>query len=152
MLVSDRIGLCVSFMDAWSSSWEKGGLLGGRKGAPGLSGLSSCLSGGLGPGAWEIRGTFLDSAPSVPLSGHMGESWAGIWSRGPECRSATGLGLGLCLSGPGLRGPRRRGMGKVRTLGSWESRGRRGAAREAGSDCIGKKFPLFPASGKSLGT
>lgn len=23
MLVSDRIGLCVSFMDAWSSSWRK---------------------------------------------------------------------------------------------------------------------------------
>lgn len=104
-------------------------------------------------GAWggKLGGPFL-AGSSVPLSGHMGESWAGILAYGgPDCRSAIGLCLGSLSAGPGLGVLGRRGMG-VWTLGSWESCGRRGAAREAGSDCIGKSFPLLPAPGKSLGT
>lgn len=131
---------------------EKGASRVAEGGLRSLLELQSCLLGSLGPGAGNSGGPFL-AGPSVPLSGRMGESWAGILAYGgPDRRSAIGLGLGSLSAGAGTRGPgQERGMGAW-TLGSWESCGRRGAAREAGSDCIGKSFPLVPASGKSLGS
>lgn len=127
------------------------GLRGGRGRATVLSGSSVLSLRGFVAWGGNLEDPF-SAGSFVPLSGHMGESWARILAYGgPERRSATGLGLGS-LSRPGssrVRG--RRGMGAW-TLGSWESCGRRRVVREAGSDCIGKSFSLFPASGKSLGT
>lgn len=102
-------------------------------------------------GAWggRLEGPCL-AGSSVPLSGHMGESWAGILAYGgPERCSACGFGLGS-LSCPWFQGPKKEGDGSLdsKVLGKlWKT-----WSRQGGGICIGKSFPLFPASGKSLGT
>lgn len=49
-LVSDRIGLCVSFVGAWSSSWRTEASWVAEGGLRGFLDLQSCRFGGLGPG------------------------------------------------------------------------------------------------------
>lgn len=101
--VSDRTDSRVSFVGAWSSS--------GRKGPPGWQRggcrafwILSLVSRRFGAWGGKSGGPFL-AGSSVPLSGHMGESWAGILAYGgPERRSAIGLGLGSLSVSAGTPG------------------------------------------------
>ena len=75
MLVSDRIGLCVSFVGAWSSSWRKEASWVAEGGATVLSGSSVLSLWRFGAWGRKLVGTFLTQllCPFVwPHGGELG--------------------------------------------------------------------------------
>ena len=102
MFLTELIRVCHS----WAPGPPQGerGLRGGRGKATELSGSSVSSLRRFGAWGGKSGGPFL-AGSSVPLSGHMGESWAGILAYGgPERRSAIGLGLGSLSVSAGTPG------------------------------------------------
>lgn len=111
MLVSDRIDLCLSFMDVWSSSWRKEASWVAQRGLRDFLDLHlvSLEVWDLGR---EIKGNLSDSAPPSLCLATWGRAGLGFWPTGVlNAAAPLGSAWGLCLSGPGLRGPREEGDG-----------------------------------------
>ena len=62
----------------------------------------------------EIRGNLSDSAPPSLCLATWGRAGLGFWPTGVlNAAAPLGSAWGLCLSGPGLRGPREEGDGSL---------------------------------------